>query len=292
VLLGAGHFHSGCAYCHGAPGVPVSPIARAMLPPPPDLVTQMRPWRDRELFWIVKNGIKYTGMPAWADQQRDDEVWALVAFLRRLPRLDERSYGALALGDAAIPPQSGRDLASTASSSPGGCARCHGNDRQAPRSALVPILNGQTAEFLTQALDEYARGKRASGIMRPLAAELSHEEIGQVATYYAALQMPVRPSDARPAAASIERGRALAEHGDAATKVPACMACHGADALNTYPRLAGQHAPYMANRLRLWKAGLAPGSDGERIMTPIASLMSAQQIDDAVAYFAALKPSR
>ena len=48
-------------------------------------------WRDRELFWIVKHGIKYTGMPAWAAQQRDDEVWALVAFLRRLPALDAQT---------------------------------------------------------------------------------------------------------------------------------------------------------------------------------------------------------
>ena len=40
VTLGAGHFHSGCAFCHGAPGVPISPIAQSMLPPPPDLKTQ------------------------------------------------------------------------------------------------------------------------------------------------------------------------------------------------------------------------------------------------------------
>src|SRR5687767_3971592 len=92
VTLGAAHFHSGCAYCHGAPGIPISPIARAMLPPPPDLATNMRSWRDRELFWIIKHGIKYTGMPAWSVQQRDDEVWALAAFVRRLPGLDAARY--------------------------------------------------------------------------------------------------------------------------------------------------------------------------------------------------------
>ena len=52
----------------------MSPIAMAILPPPPDLATDMRPWRDRELFWIIKNGIKYTGMPGWSAQERDDEV--------------------------------------------------------------------------------------------------------------------------------------------------------------------------------------------------------------------------
>ena len=62
VALGAAHFQGGCAYCHGAPGIPISPIAQGMLPPPPNLASDMRPWRDRELFWIIKNGIKYTGM--------------------------------------------------------------------------------------------------------------------------------------------------------------------------------------------------------------------------------------
>src|SRR5687767_5962755 len=154
VILGAGHFHSGCAYCHGAPGVPISPIARAMLPTPPDLAVQMRPWRDRELFWIVKHGIKYTGMPAWAAQQRDDEVWALVAFLRRLPALDAHGYRDLALGGVQVEPQSGRDVATreTASAAVGACARCHGAEGSAPPSALVPILHGQPAEFLTAAL--------------------------------------------------------------------------------------------------------------------------------------------
>jgi cytochrome c553 len=293
MILGAGHFHSGCAYCHGAPGVPISPIAQAMLPPPPDLVTAPRHWRTRELFWIVKNGIKYTGMPAWADPQREDEVWAVVAFLHRLPALDEQAYRDLALGDLTIPPQSGRDLASTASSVTGGCERCHGSDRHAPRSRLVPILNGQTPEYLAQSLDEYARGRRPSGIMRPLADELSREEVARVAAYFAGLSMPPRTADAHaPAGASIERGRTLAENGDVATKVPSCTACHGPDALRTYPRLAGQNAPYMANRLRLWKAGMAPGSDGAAIMAPIAAAMTNRQIEDVVAYFASLSPAQ
>lgn len=274
VILGAGHFHGSCANCHGAPGVPVGPIARAMLPPPPDLVTQMRPWRERELFWIVRNGIKYTGMPAWPDQMRGDEVWAVVAFLRRLPQLDAKTYGALALGDSV--------------SSPGGCARCHGDDRRAPRSTLIPILNGQTPDFIAQALDEYARGQRASGIMRPLATELSREEIVQVAAYYASLPMPPRAAGPRPARDAIERGRALAQHGDPAAKVPSCTACHDAKALSTYPRLAGQNAAYMANRLRLWKAGMPVGTSGEAIMAPIAVTLSAQHIEDVAAYFASL----
>ena len=133
-----------------------------MLPPPPDLAAQIRPWRDRELFWIVKNGIKYTGMPAWVAQDRDDEVWAMIAFLRRLPALDAHSYRALALGGLEIPPQTGREVATSeaASATVGACARCHGDERNVPQSALVPTLHGQPAEFLDAALEAFARPPR------------------------------------------------------------------------------------------------------------------------------------
>lgn len=290
IALGAAHFHSGCAYCHGAPGLPTDPIARAMLPPPPNLV-QLRTWRDRELFWIVKNGIKYTGMPAWATQQRDDEVWALVAFLRRLPALDEKGYRDLALGNMQVSPQSGRQVATgdSASAAVGACARCHGAEQVAPTSALVPILHGQPAEFLAAALHAYADGRRASGIMQPVASARGREQFEGVARYYANLQPPVPRSLPISDAAMIERGRVLAERGDAGSKIPACMDCHGAAALNIYPRLAGQNFPYMRNRLRLWKNGHAADTESDAIMRPIASALSERQIDDVAAYFGSLR---
>ena len=294
VTLGAGHFHSGCAFCHGAPGVAISPIARSMLPPPPDLATQMRAWRDRELFWIVKNGIKYTGMPAWAAQQRDDEVWALVAFLRRLPALDAGSYRDLAIGGLRIAPQSGREVATSESASAaiGACARCHGAERDGPDSGLVPILHGQPVEFLTSALQAYAGGRRASGIMQPVASDLAPQELDRVARYYAGLLPPSRPTALLPdVTAAIERGRRLAEQGDPAAKLPACIGCHDAQALKTYPRLARQNTAYMTNRLRLWKGGLTPSTDTEVIMAPIARSLSDRQIDDVSAYFTSMTAS-
>jgi cytochrome c553 len=289
VTLGAAHFHSGCAYCHGAPGVPISPVARAMLPPPPDLATQMRPWRDRELFWIVKNGIKYTGMPAWAAPQRDDEVWALVAFLRRLPMLDARGYRDLALGAAQVEPQSGRDVATreTASAAVGACARCHGAEASAPPSALVPVLHGQSAEFIAAALDAYAGGRRPSGIMQPVATDLSREELERVAGYYAALR-PLPARSGSTDAAAIARGRVIAEAGDASAGVPACTGCHGPDALKIYPRLAGQNRLYVVNRLNLWKGGLPATTETETIMAPIVRALNAQQIEDVAAYYASV----
>jgi cytochrome c553 len=292
LALGAAHFHSGCAYCHGAPALPPSPTAQGMLPPPPDLSTSMREWNERELYWIVKNGIKYTGMPAWASQQRDDEVWALVAFIRVLPKLDASAYRELALGGLIAPAQDGGDIASEgASSVVSACARCHGENRRGPTSNRVPILHGQPAAFLLAALEDYAHARRPSGIMQPQASDLSPGERAQVAHYYAALTPPVaseHPQDPE----AVERGRHLATKGDPGARLPACMDCHGASSLNVYPRLAGQHAAYMTNRLRLWKGGLTSHSATGAIMAPIAKSLSEQQIEDVSAYFSSRVPGR
>jgi cytochrome c553 len=289
TTLGAAHFHSGCAYCHGAPGVPRSPIALAMLPPPPDLSTDMRPWRDRERFWIVKHGIKYTGMPGWASQQRDDEVWAVIAFLKKLPSMHAADYRDMAVGELWIPPQSGRQIATTeaTSNAASACARCHGADRRGTNSDLVPLLHGQPVEFLNAALEDYASGRRASGIMQPVANELEPGSIKQVAAYYAGLTPPIQ-SARQLDPASIERGRALAKEGDAPAKIPACSSCHRNEALKAYPRLAGQNAAYMANRLRLWKNGFTAASDTDTIMAPIAKALNDGQIDDVAVYFSSL----
>jgi cytochrome c553 len=294
VRLGAAHFHGGCASCHGAPGMPSSPIAQHMLPPPPDLAVVAEQWKDRELFWITKHGIKYTGMPAWASQQRDDEVWAVVAFLKQLPRLDAEGYRTLAIGDLPTAPPDGRRIATAnpAAAAVGACGRCHAVDDRRPPSELVPMLHGQPAEFLSAALRSYANGRRESGIMQPVASDLTSEAIRRVADYYAGLAPSVAPVRTRTIdAAATENGRVLATRGDPDAKIPSCVTCHGAGALNVYPRLAGQNAAYMRGRLRLWKGGLATRSDTAAIMAPIARRLSDRQIEDVTAYFESDAPS-
>jgi cytochrome c553 len=290
--LGAAHFHDGCAYCHGAPGVPIDPIAQSMLPPPPDLSKAVPDWRDRELFWIVKHGIKYTGMPAWVAPQRDDEVWAVVAFLKRLPTLDAAGYRELALGGLSIRPQIGSEIATTedTSGAMSACARCHGADRRGPKSHLVPVLHGQPAEFLIAALEDFAAGRRASGIMQPVASALSPAERERVARYYAGLARP-GASNRLENAAAVERGRELATRGDPNARIPPCMDCHSASALNAYPRLSEQHAAYIVNRLRNWQKGITSPSATDAIMAPIARSLNEQQIDDVAAYFASTSAS-
>jgi cytochrome c553 len=151
----------------------------------------------------------------------------------------------------------------------------------------VPVLHGQPKEFLAAALDAYARGARRSGIMQPVAAELKVDAVAKLVEYYSSLDpLPGK------AAATTESGRQLATQGDVNARIPACVTCHGAEALPVFPRLAGQNAAYMANRLRLWKNVVAAPTDTEAIMAPIARLLSDRQIDEVSAYFAAMPPVR
>jgi len=63
-----------------------------MNPSPPYLLDQSRRWTPNQLFWIVRNGVKMTGMPAWGLTQSDAEVWNLVAFLEAMPDLAPADY--------------------------------------------------------------------------------------------------------------------------------------------------------------------------------------------------------
>ena len=100
VLVGVAHYAAHCAVCHGAPGVPKGDIARGLYPPPPDLAKTAPLYSPAELFWVVKHGIKMTGMPAWSDHS-DEELWGTVAFLEKLPGMSEQDYARLVMASMA-----------------------------------------------------------------------------------------------------------------------------------------------------------------------------------------------
>ena len=81
-----------CVQCHGAPGVAPEAFALGMTPTPANLVYTAREWRPAEVFWVVKEGIKMTGMPAWKHRMTDDDIWAIVSFMRELPTLSPEQY--------------------------------------------------------------------------------------------------------------------------------------------------------------------------------------------------------
>jgi mono/diheme cytochrome c family protein len=100
VIIGVEHYAVHCAICHGAPGVPKGDIAQGLYPPPPDLANTAPLYTPAELFWTLKHGIKMTGMPAWSDHT-DDELWATVGFLEKLPSMSEQDYAKLIMASIA-----------------------------------------------------------------------------------------------------------------------------------------------------------------------------------------------
>jgi mono/diheme cytochrome c family protein len=100
IPIGVEHFAAHCAVCHGAPGVQKGDIAHGLYPPPPDLAVTAKSYSAGELFRIIKHGIKMTGMPAWSDHS-DEELWATVAFVQKLPGMTPEEYAKLVMASMA-----------------------------------------------------------------------------------------------------------------------------------------------------------------------------------------------
>jgi hypothetical protein len=86
------HFADHCASCHGNNGRGDTTIGRNLYPKAPDMtLPATQGLTDGELYWIIENGLRLTGMPAWGDGSADDaDSWKLVHFIRHLPHLTEQ----------------------------------------------------------------------------------------------------------------------------------------------------------------------------------------------------------
>lgn len=93
IRQGAGNYAAMCAGCHLAPGEAPTELSKGLYPAPPDLTEKLV--SAGEAFWVIKHGIKASGMPAWGKSMGDDYIWNLAAFLQQLPKLDRPQYDAL-----------------------------------------------------------------------------------------------------------------------------------------------------------------------------------------------------
>ncbi|MCW1739523.1 c-type cytochrome [Rhizobium sp. 1AS11] len=275
--LAAGHYETGCAGCHGSPAMPRPATVENMLPAPPNLQHVTGTWNDAQLFEIVKHGVRYTGMPAWPSLERDDEVWAMVAFLREYPSLDQAAYQRLA-GFSAT---GSRDFATIVKS----CEGCH-SSAGLDESSLIPRLTGQSETYLRDSLEAYAAGKRPSGVMKVALSQTSSEDRKNLASYFASQSVATetdRPSEI------LSRVKVLAERGDRTRGIAACAACHDAAGVNeAYPRLAGQPVPYLENQLGLFRSGSRGGGAYAGVMTRAAAGLSDDDIQALATYYGAL----
>ncbi|MOA03901.1 hypothetical protein D3C78_1234320 [compost metagenome] len=95
IRAGAGNYHSMCIGCHLAPGIAETELSQNLYPAPPNLTKIGTELDPAVAFWIIKHGIKASGMPAWGKSMGDEYIWGMVAFLQQLPSLDAAQYRAL-----------------------------------------------------------------------------------------------------------------------------------------------------------------------------------------------------
>lgn len=112
IAEGAGHYAESCAHCHGGPGREPAEWSRGMRPLPPHLAEAATEWTGEEIHWIVSNGIKMSGMPAFGRHHSAEEIKAIATFVGVLPGLSADDYSRLtgsAQGQAEETPSSAAD---------------------------------------------------------------------------------------------------------------------------------------------------------------------------------------
>jgi mono/diheme cytochrome c family protein len=93
------HYRENCILCHGARDVDTSEFAKGLSPGAPMLdMKDVQEMSDGQLFWVISNGIRSTGMPAFSPTHKEEEIWKIVAFVRRLPKLTPEEIAQLNAG--------------------------------------------------------------------------------------------------------------------------------------------------------------------------------------------------
>lgn len=167
------------------------------------------------------------------------------------------------------------------------CAACHGVDGNSVNPEW-PSLAGQHAAYIVSQLEHYQKGNRNNALMSPQAAALEPQDMADLAAYYSS--QTLSPKEADPEL--VTRGEELYKGGDPERGITACIACHGprgqGNPLAGYPAVAGQHATYLANQLRLYASG-ERASDSNQMMRNIAAQMTENDIKAAASYMQGLR---
>lgn len=92
LQAGFREYDAECVQCHGAPGVERAAWAEGMHPVPPSLARAAKQWTAAELYWIIENGVRMTGMPAMGAHHSDEDLRNIVAFVEALPHVTAEDY--------------------------------------------------------------------------------------------------------------------------------------------------------------------------------------------------------
>ncbi len=180
----------------------------------------------------------------------------LPAMTSLLPHLAAACLAACA---AWATPSHGATVADSIAERVQACTACHGDQGRATADGHYPRLAGKPAGYLYQQLKHFQLGQRHSPLMTRWVGRLNDGYLWAMAEHFAALDLPY-PAPARSTAstATLVRGQQLAQHGDRASGVPACVACHGATLTGLLPRtpgLLGLSRDYLNAQLGAWRTG-------------------------------------
>jgi cytochrome c553 len=171
------------------------------------------------------------------------------------------------------------------------CMACHGPEGN-PVVPTFPRLAGQRADYLYWELVKYKTANRADSPMTAQVANLTVTDMRNLAAYFASRK---RTSTNATSASSNDAGKELFEHGRAASGIPACQGCHGAnadggigDAQRAYPALRAQQASFIEQRLKDYRAGKLEVSSNDMIMMGVAASLDDQAIASLAQYLASL----
>lgn len=205
---------------------------------------------------------------------------ALAAFTLALPTLS------VAQGAAKPDLAKGQQVANNI------CVACHAGDGNSTVAAN-PKVAGQFPEYLYKQLVNFKpvggkKAERESAVMAGMVANLSDEDMRNVAAFYASQKL--KPETAKDKNLALQ-GQRIYRGGNLATGVAACSGCHGPDGAGIpaqYPRIAGQYAEYVEAQLKLFKAG-ARANDPNGMMRTIAAKMNDAEIKAVSEYVAGLR---
>lgn len=155
----------------------------------------------------------------------------------------------------------------------GMCFNCHGPEGNSQNSNF-PSLAGQKSAYLVNQLRAFRAGTRENGMMQNMTANLSDQDINNLAAYFGSVKNKSAGGDSD-----------LAKKGQ--SKVSMCFGCHGngAKGLGVTPRLAGQHPAYLKRQLQAFK----DGSRKNGPMRGIANMLSADDMSAVTEHMGSLK---
>ena len=164
-----------CASCHGASGDGKGAFGRGTYPPATDLTSpQAKEKSDAQIFWIIKNGIGFTGMPEFADQYGDQDIWAMVTYVRALQQgrvaplgISPPTASEIAMAD----PHGTAAQRGAAVYFAQGCAECHGATGNAPGElGLGSRVEQEAIRFGRRGMPAYSVARLSDAEMRDLVA--------------------------------------------------------------------------------------------------------------------------